>query len=92
MSVKRYAAKRDKSEQPIIEALRAVGCSVAIMSSEGLPDLLVGFRDETFLLEVKTGKGKLTPAQEVFMDTWQGGAVYIVRSIDEALRCIGAVV
>jgi len=96
MSVKRYAAKRDNSEQPIIEALRAVGAIVYPLSSEGLPDLLVCHYNratntyETALLECKTGRGKLTPAQEMFMETWLGDNVFIVRTVNEALHCIGA--
>ena len=91
MSLKRYAAKRDAIEKPIMDALQAIGATVHQLSDDSIPDLLVGFRDETFLLECKTGKGKLTAGQETFMDTWQGGAVYVVRSVPEALHCVGAI-
>lgn len=88
----RRAAKRDTSEPPIINALRAVGATVYQISSPGIPDLIVGFRSVTYLLEVKTKKwSKLTPLQSEFMDTWDGGTVAKVRTPDEALKVIGAI-
>lgn len=50
----RRAANRDASEAAIVAALRGVGASVTLLSQDGVPDLLVGWRGETFLLEVKT--------------------------------------
>jgi hypothetical protein len=56
-----------------------------------VPDLLVSFksghRRELALLEVKTAKGKTNSKQRTFeADGWQ---VFVVRSIDEALRVVG---
>lgn len=88
----RRKAKRDTSEAPIIIALRMVGATVHQVNDPGLPDLLVGFRGETFLLEVKTKKwSKFTPLQDEFMEGWRGGTVAKVRTVDEALIAIGAV-
>lgn len=86
----RQAAKRDANEEQIVAALRAVGASVQHLSAPGVPDLLVGFRDQNYLLEVKQAKGKLTPAEQQFSDDWRGQTV-IVRCVDDALRVIGAV-
>lgn len=91
MSVKRYAAKRDSNETEIIAALHSVGASVAQISAKGLPDLLVGWRGKTFLMETKTRRGKLTPSQQQFIAAWDGAPVVVVRSIDDALKAIGAI-
>lgn len=88
MSVKRYAAKRDSNEAEIVAVLKAAGASVVQLSQEGVTDLLVGFNETNFLLEVKTGTGKLTAAQIDFFETWNGQKA-IVRTPDEALRIIG---
>jgi hypothetical protein len=90
----------DLNHRDICEALRAVGASVTalIRVGDGCPDLLVGYRDETFLLEVKrplgarggTSRSKLEESQEEWIGSWRGRPVAIVRSPDEALEAIGA--
>ena len=87
----RYDAKVDKNQPEIVAALRAVGASVLHLHAvgRGCPDLAVGFRGVTYFLEVKSDKGKLTPAEQEFFDTWKGRAA-IVRSPEEALKAIGA--
>lgn len=55
----RHIRSRDKNEPAIVEALKAVGASVTSLTpsgkkdDRGVPDLLVGYRWRTFLLEVK---------------------------------------
>lgn len=83
MSARGRAAKRDANEKPIVAALRAAGAQVTIVSGEGAPDLLVRFRAVLWGFEVKSEKGKRTAAQE--QSQWP-----IVRSIDDALKAIGA--
>lgn len=90
MGVRRTAAKRDKSETPIITALKGVGATIKQLSEKGVPDLLVGFREVNYLIEAKTGKGKLTLDQEKFFEEWQGQKG-IARNADEALIIIGAI-
>lgn len=53
MSLHRRAARRDNNEVQIVAALTAAGASVTHLSAPGVPDLLVGYQDRTFLLEVK---------------------------------------
>lgn len=95
MSIKRWAAKVDANQEAIVAALRLVGCSVEII---GRPvDLLVGYRMETHLLEVKDeGKPpsarKLTPAQEAFFRNWHGRPARVVESIAQAFEAIGVTV
>lgn len=47
------ARKRDENEKPIVDALRAIGATVDRLNDFGVPDLLVGYRGRTILLEVK---------------------------------------
>jgi hypothetical protein len=82
----RLKAKTDLNQTPIVQALRAIGASVLILAQvgKGCPDLLVGYRGQNFLLEVKHGNGKLTADQVEFFAAWQG-QVYEVRSAVEAV-------
>lgn len=90
MTLNRYAAKRDQTETQIIEALRRIGATVYPLSDAGLPDLIVGYRQKTYLLECKSGKNKLNERQCKFFEEWRGGACYIVRDMKEALIAVGA--
>jgi hypothetical protein len=87
----RHAARIDANQDQIVTALRAMGATVRIVTQgNGLPDLLVGFRGVTILMEVKDGQKvpsarKLTPAEQKFFDEWKGGIVAIVNSVDEAI-------
>ncbi len=87
--------KVDANQSEIVQALRAVGASVAITSSlgNGFPDLVVGFRQRNYLLEVKDGnkppsKRLLTEEEQRFFKTWSGSA-YKVESVTDALTVIG---
>jgi len=84
--VMKWDAKRDENEPEIVEALRGIGASVLLIDDI---DLIVGFRGVNYLMEVKTAKGKLNKKQQKFFRGWQG-QVNIVRSVDDALRLIGA--
>ena len=87
----RHAARIDANQDQIVTALRAMGATVRIVTQgNGLPDLLVGFRGVTILMEVKDGQKvpsarKLTPAEQKFFEEWRGGIVAIVNSVDEAI-------
>ena len=97
-----YPRKRDGNEKEIVAALRAVGASVSHLSDSGVPDLLVGYRGETYLLEIKEpgqgqnkrrskgGVGDLTASQVTWWQTWLGKPAVVVRTVDEALGAIGA--
>ena len=86
----RRAARIDENQTKIVEALRKAGAYVWII---GLPvDLLVGFRNHTFLVEVKNGsKARLTGLQEDFFKNWSGSTLARVNDVDAALRMIGVV-
>ncbi len=90
----RHAARVDANQAEIVAALRKAGASVWII---GLPvDLLVGFRGQSLLMEVKTVTGKRDPKpskhtqlQKDFMLEWRGGAVSTVTDVEGALRALG---
>jgi hypothetical protein len=86
----RYAARVDQNQDQIVSALRAAGAYVWII---GLPvDLLVGFKDHTFLVEIKTdSKKRLTKLQADFFENWSGSTLARVDSPEAALRMIGVV-
>ena len=83
-----FAKRRDANELPIVRALEAVGASVTRLNVLDAPDLLVGFRGVTYLLEVKTLKGKVTDGQFAWHADWKGGRVSVVRTVEEALDAI----
>ena len=86
----RRAARRDANETEIIKALRECGAYVKQINDEGAFDLLVSYRGETLLLEVKDGAKppsarRLTDAEQKFHDEWPGTNLWIVNSVQEAL-------
>ncbi len=92
----RRAARTDQNHDEIVQALRKVGATVQSLApvGAGVPDLLVGFRKQTFLVEVKNHKAppserKLTPAQVIWHRNWQGVPVAVVETVDDALKVIG---
>lgn len=99
-------ASKDANHAPIVRALERVGASVQELHAvgSGCPDLLVGYRGRTVLLEVKNpetryGQGKKSgantaatnEAQLKWRQAWRGAPVVIVYSVLEALQVIGAV-
>lgn len=92
----RRAARTDANQQEIVEALRKVGATVHVTShvGEGFPDLVVGFRWQTYLMELKDGDKppsgrKLTPDEKFFLDHWKGGPAVVVNDAAEALAVLG---
>jgi hypothetical protein len=94
----RRAAKIDANQTAIVDALRAAGATVQSLATVGggVPDLLVGVRGKTYLLEVKTPKGKRNPKpapttedQDRWFSVWRGDRVRIVTSVEQALLAVG---
>jgi hypothetical protein len=102
VTARRYSnGRRDENEPAIVAALRAAGAAVQQLDPP-LPDLLVSYRGELHLLEVKrivsgrrvhVGTGGdhrgLTPAQHRWWATWRGRQPVIVLDAVEALAAIG---
>ena len=86
----RHAARIDANQTQVVSALRAAGAYVWII---GLPvDILCGYRNHTFLIEIKSDhKKKLTKLQQEFFEHWIGGTLCRVDNAEAALRAIGAI-
>ncbi len=89
----RRAARRDSNESDIVKAMREAGAYVKVINDEGLFDLLVSYRGETLLIEVKDGAKppsarRLTEAEQKFHDEWPGADLYIVNSVEEAVALL----
>lgn len=91
----RRAAKVDANQMEIIDGLRFLGASVQPLHTigKGCPDLLVGWRQTNYLLEVKNpamppSKRKLTSDQVEWKHQWCG-TVNIVESLNDALKVLG---
>jgi Holliday junction resolvase len=92
------AAKIDANQEAVVTALRTAGASVQSLAGvgKGVPDLLVGFKGQTLLFEVKDGfkapsARLLTEDQIRWHGSWKGGALAVVDSSDAALRMIGVI-
>ena len=83
----RRAARVDANQEQIVSALRGAGAYVWII---GLPvDLLVGYKNHTFLVEIKTdSKKRLTKLQADFFENWSGSTLCRIDSPEAALRMI----
>ena len=93
----RLRARTDNNHAEIVNALRAIGASVADTSrvGHGFPDIVVGFRGRNWLIEIKDGTAKpsaqkLTVAQVEFKATWMGHWA-VVRSVSEAVGVVSRV-
>ena len=53
----------------------------------GFADLVIGFRGKTYLFEVKTADGRLTPDEVKFHNEWRG-VIYTVRTIEQAIQIL----
>lgn len=84
--------RSDANQSTIVAGLREIGAAVIDMHElgQGVPDIAVWFRRRWVLLEVKTAKGTLT-SDEMDWHLKHPGAAHIVRTLDDALKAIGAV-
>jgi len=79
--------RRDSTHKEVREALRSIGATVFDTGDVGgsFPDLVVGYRGKTFLVEVKGPKTKVTEGQSAFAEVWRGAEVKVLRSGHEAI-------
>jgi len=78
----------DENQPTIVKALEDIGASVQSLGGKGVPDLLVGYMGENYLLEVKHSKKGLNDDQIDWHAAWRG-QVDVVRTIGQALRAVG---
>lgn len=91
----RRAAKIDANQEQIVSVLKAHGATVQSLAAvgKGCPDLLVGYRDKTLLIEVKDGRKppsarQLTEHQLDWMANWNGGTVAIITDVEGLLHLL----
>lgn len=86
------AKRTDGNQAEIVRALRQAGAAVYCAHSmgHGFPDLVIAFREQTILAEVKMPKGKLTRAERLWHAAWPV-PVPILRSVEDALRMLEGV-
>jgi Holliday junction resolvase len=94
----RLAAKTDANQTQVISALRAAGATVQSLAAvgKGVPDLLVKYREQLFLIEVKDGRKppsarQLTPDQVKWHEEWKCDFLGVVENPEQALKFIGAI-
>jgi hypothetical protein len=89
----RSRGKTDTNQTPIVRKLRKAGCSVQSIADigKGCPDILVGWRGQTYgPYEVKLPGCGLTPDEVTWWDNWHGAGT-IVYSAEDVLLDIGAI-
>lgn len=95
----KHAKKVDANQSAIVDALRRIGVKVKVTSSagDGLTDVLLFYRGQTHVAEIKDGDKppsarELTPAQIELHDlALQAGVVIpIFTSVEKALLFFGA--
>lgn len=86
MGLNKYAKRRDKNEGIIVDALQIKGAEVHRLDRP--VDLLIGYRGETVLAEVKAPRANLSTTQQEWREAWQGGRVVVLRTIDDAMALI----
>lgn len=84
MSLNRQDARRDENEPEIVAALELAGCRV---KRGNWVDLIAQRGSQTFLIEVKTQRGRLTGLQRALIA--QGWKIHVVRTVTEALQAVG---
>lgn len=90
----RRKARVDANHRDVVDALRAIGCSVADTSGagSGFPDIVVGVSGINLMVEIKDGskppsERRLTPDQKDFHASWSG-QVAVVNSVAEAVTLV----
>lgn len=86
----RHKASLDANHTEIVAGLRQIGATVVDLAKvgKGCPDILVGWRGKTYLMEIKTAKGYVRATQEQFFRSWTGGHIAVVRSFDDAYNVL----
>jgi Holliday junction resolvase len=81
------AHRRDLNQSAIVRVLRDAGATVVITADVGggFPDLVVGWRGKTYLVEVKN-LTQLSEKQLEFIERWRGGPVIVLRTVDDVVR------
>ena len=90
-AVMKYGPKKDANHHLIIDVLRGNGVAIFDTSTlgRGMPDCVAWVRNAWHLVEIKNpesgyGRRGLNAIQKKWIAQWQGGPIYILRTIEEA--------
>lgn len=93
----RMRARKDANHKEIAQVFTVLGFTVldTSMIGDGAPDMIVGYKNTNFLIEIKDGSKppsarRLTPDEQDFHAKWKG-PIAIISSVDEALDLINRV-
>lgn len=97
--VRGFNRRTDVNHVAIKLAFSHLGCSVADarLMGQGFPDLVIGYRGQNLLVEVKKPRGPRAKAddrkdtQKDFAATWKGQAPAIVRTIDDVQKLVSEI-
>lgn len=90
-----FRFQSDQNTREICKALREAGARVeywkGFSRQKGVPDLIVGYAGVTWLIEVKSDKGVLSPEQVAWHEAWRkvGGPIATIKTLKEAMAAIG---
>lgn len=75
----RRNARIDKNHPEIVAAFRKLGASVLSLAplGRGIPDLLVAIGGVTWLIEIKSKKGKENDLQLEWAENWRGARAVV---------------
>ena len=75
----RRNARVDKNHSEVVEAFRKMGASVLSLAplGRGIPDLLVAIGGVTWLIEIKSKKGKENNLQLEWAENWRGARAVV---------------
>ena len=79
--------RTDANAAAIFAAMEQAGASVY---RGGPLDAIVGKGGDTWLVEIKTARGKLRASQTKFLARWRGNAM-VIRTVEEGLKLIGMI-
>lgn len=83
----------DANQSEIVAALRAAGATVQHLHEvgRGCPDILVGFRGQNYLFEIKNPfrPWRFTHLEQAWLNDWRG-QVDKIEMAEQALRIMGA--
>ena len=75
----RRNARVDRNHSEVVEAFRKLGASVLSLANlgRGIPDLLVAIGGVTWLIEIKSKKGKENNLQIEWAENWRGARAVV---------------
>lgn len=92
MATNYYRVKKDSNHRALVELLRSHGATVIDCAAlKNAFDLLVLYNGETYIIEVKSGNGKLSEGElKCKAEVERNGVKYnVIRELDSALKLLG---